>query len=92
MSKRIRRYSPPKIIKRGIFRGKNMSKSGQRIELYSLAFKLALAQIPPDQIRERPDISLRIHASIRRQLKEGALDAPTIAFTSLKDVVVPDTP
>jgi L-arabinose isomerase len=63
----------------------------QRIELYSTAYKLALAQIPADQIRERPDISLRIHGSIRRQLKAGAIDAHTVAFTALKDVLVPDT-
>jgi hypothetical protein len=49
-------------------------------------------QIPTLQRREKPDISLRIHASIRRQLKAGAIDAHTIAFTALKDVLVPDTP
>ena len=65
---------------------------GKRIELYSAAYKLALAQIPPLQMRERPDISLRIHASIRRQLKAGETDASTVAFTALKDVLVPDTP
>ena len=64
----------------------------KRVEVYSAAFKIALAQIPRDQMRERPDISLRIHASIRRQLKAGATDAHTIAFTALKDVLVPDMP
>ena len=64
----------------------------KKVEVYSAAFKIALAQIPPLQLRERPDISLRIHASIRRQLKAGAIDAHTVAFTALKDVLVPDTP
>ena len=64
----------------------------KKVEVYSATFKIALAQIPPLQLRERPDISLRIHASIRRQLKAGAIDAHTVAFTALKDVLVPDTP
>jgi hypothetical protein len=62
----------------------------QKIEVYSAAFKIALAQIPADQRRARPDIPLRVHASIRRQLKAGAADAHTIAFTALKDVLVAD--
>jgi hypothetical protein len=64
----------------------------KRVEVYNAAFKIALAQIPPLQLRERPDIALRIHASIRRQLKEGQIDARTIAFTALRDVLVPDAP
>jgi hypothetical protein len=71
---------------------KDRVRRSQKVALYSAAFKIALAQIPPDQIRERPDISLRVHASIRRQLKAGATDAHTVAFSALKDVLVPDTP
>jgi hypothetical protein len=63
----------------------------RKIDVYSDAFKIALAQIPADQRRTRPDIPLRVHASIRRQLKAGAADAHTIAFTALKDILVPDT-
>ena len=63
----------------------------QRAVLYSAAYRLALEQIPPLQMREKPDISLRIHASIRRQLKAGEMDARVIAFAALKDVLVPDT-
>jgi hypothetical protein len=33
---------------------------------------------------------LRIHASIRRQLKEGAKDPVGMALAALKDVLVPD--
>jgi hypothetical protein len=61
--------------------------TAQRIELYGTAYKLAWLQIPPDQKSARPDISLRVHASIRRQLKAGAIDAHTIAFTALKDIL-----
>ena len=70
---------------------KRWRKIAERIDLYSAAYRLALAQIPPSEIRERPDISLRIHASIRPQLKEGATDARVIAFAALKDVLVPET-
>ena len=63
----------------------------QRLEVYSAAYKLAWRQIPSAERLARPDISLRVHASIRRQLKAGAADAHTIAFTALKDVLVPDT-
>ena len=94
MSKRTRRRSSTPLIKttkRGTFLGRRKGKTAQRIELYSAAYKLALAQLPPLQMRELPGISLRLHASIRRQLKAGALDAYSIAFTALKDALVPDT-
>jgi len=57
-----------------------------RSEPYSSAYQLAWRQIPPAERRARPDISLRIHASIRRQLKDGA-DDPHVASAALKDVV-----
>jgi len=63
----------------------------KKVEVYSAAFRIALAHIPSDQKRARPDIPLRIHASIRRQLKAGAADAHTIAFAALKDILVPDS-
>jgi ABC transporter substrate binding protein len=51
MSKRKRRRSstPLKITKRGTFWAGKKSHRVKRIELYSAAYKLALAQIPPDQ-------------------------------------------
>jgi hypothetical protein len=64
----------------------------RRIELYHTAYKRTWELIPTVERRARPDISLRIHASIRRQLKEGATDARVIAFAALKDVLVPDKP
>ena len=77
---------------RGAFTQNSRGETAKRIELYSTAYKLAWPQVPALQRRERPDISLRIHASIRRQLKEGETDPRRIAFTALKDVLVPDTP
>jgi len=63
------------------------SEIGQRAELYGAAYKLAWKQIPVLQKRERPDISLRVHVSIRRQLKAGAMDPIAIASEALKDVL-----
>jgi len=37
--------------------------------------------------REQPDISLRIHASIRRQLKAKETDASVIASEAVKDAL-----
>ena len=60
---------------------------GRRAEIYGSAYKLAWKLIPPAERRERPDISLRIHASVRRQVKEGAMDPLGIASTALKEVL-----
>ena len=93
MPNRTRHYSSlrvDKTTKRGTFRGINKSKAARRIELYSIAYRLAWEQIPPNQKSERPDIPLRIHASIRRQLKAGETDAHTIAFEALKEALVPE--
>jgi len=62
-----------------------------KVALYSSAYKLALEQIPADERRARPDIALRIHASIRRQLKQGEIDPVAIASTAIKDALPPDT-
>jgi hypothetical protein len=67
-------------------------KIAQRIEVYSAAYKIAWELIPSLQRRAQPDISLRIHASIRRQLKAGANDPKVIALAALNDVLVPETP
>ena len=67
-------------------------EAARRIELYSSAYKLAWEQISPAERRAHPDISLRIHASIRRQLKQGEMDPRRIAFAAIKDSLVPDTP
>jgi hypothetical protein len=66
-------------------------ETARRVALYSRAYQLVWEQISPDQKRAHPNISLRIHASIRRQLNEGAKDADGIALAALKDPLVPDT-
>jgi hypothetical protein len=65
------------------------SETARKVDLYSSAYKLALEQIPPAERRARPDISLRIHASIRRQLKQGEMDPVRIASTAIKVSLVP---
>lgn len=87
------RHSSPEIktTKRGTFPVNKGGKTAEKVVLYSRAYKLALEQIPALQRREKPDISLRIHASIRRQLKAGETDARVIAFAAVKDALVPDT-
>ena len=59
-------------------------------ELLSVPKSDSEHNLPPER-REKPDISLRIHASIRRQLKEGETDPIRMAFVALKDVLVPET-
>jgi hypothetical protein len=80
-----------KTTKRGAFRVKKLGATAQRALLYSAAYQLALKQIPALQMREKWDISLRIHGSIRRQLKAGETDPNRIAFAAVKEVLVPDT-
>jgi len=60
-------------------------ETGRRVELYSLAYKLARGQIPP--MRIRPEMFLRIHASIRRQIRAGETDARVIASEAVKDAL-----
>ena len=94
MTRRMPRISSPTVAsmtKRGNLRVNPKGKTARNVELYSTAYKLALEQIPPLQMREKPVISLRIHASIRRQLKAGETDPRRIAFNALRDVLVPDT-
>ena len=61
--------------------------TARNIELYSLAYRLALKQISELQKPEQPNIALRLHASIRRQLKKGANDPFFIAVEALIDLV-----
>jgi hypothetical protein len=56
------------------------------MELYSSAYKLALKNISPVLKREQPNIVLRLHAFIRRQIDEGATDPLTIAADALVDL------
>lgn len=94
MTRRMPRIYSPTVApttKLGSLRVSPKGKTARNVELYTTAYKLALEQIPALQMREKPDISLRIHASIRRQLKEGETDPIRMAFVALKDVLVPET-
>jgi hypothetical protein len=64
--------------------GTTWGKTARNIELYGLAYRIAWNQISPLRKREQPDISLRLHASIRRQLKDGATDPLFIAIEAFK--------
>ena len=55
---------------------------GQNIQLYGLAYRIAWKQI--SALRKRPDIALRLHASVRSQLKKGATDPLVIASEALR--------
>jgi hypothetical protein len=62
------------------------SNIGQNVQLYGSAYRIALKYVPLLQKREQPNLALRLHASIRRQLKEGATDPHFIATEALKTV------
>ena len=61
----------------------------RNIELYSSAYRHRLEADFPLRKREQPDISLRLHGSIRRQLKDGATDALSIATESESGTLKP---
>jgi hypothetical protein len=71
-----------------------MAKQGRRspgttarnIDIYSTAYRIAWKQISSIRKREQPDISLRLHASIRRQVNNGATDPLLIATEAFKDL------
>jgi hypothetical protein len=71
-----------------------MAKQGRRspgttarnIDIYSTAYRIAWKQISSIRKHQQPDISLRLHASIRRQLNDGATDPLLIATEAFKDV------
>ena len=77
---------PSKTRKRLHKRDRRSQINAQNIELYSSAYQLALKQISVLQKREQPDIALQLHASIRRQIKEGATDPSFIASKAVKAV------
>jgi len=63
-----------------------MAGIAQNIELYNLAHRLAWKHISEPQKRMRPDIAWSLHDSIRRQLKEGAVEPVLIAAEALRDL------
>jgi hypothetical protein len=83
MSKTARKTTARKKPKSKTAR-KPKRTTARNIELYSSAYRIAWNQISPLRKREQPDISLRLHASIRRQLNEGATDPLFIATEAFK--------
>jgi len=79
--RKVRRFSP--LVKTRQF---TKGQTAQKVELYNSAYKLAWEQISSAQRRQPSDISLRIHASIRRQLEVGATDPFIMASTALEDI------
>jgi hypothetical protein len=61
-----------------------MAGIAQNIERYNSGYRLAWKHISELQKRVNPNIALRLHASIWRQLKEGARDPFSMAFEALK--------
>ena len=55
-----------------------------KVQLYGLAYRNAWGRISPHQKRDQPDLFSRLHASIRRELKEGETDPFLIASEALK--------
>ena len=60
--------------------------TARNVELYSSAYRTALDHISALQKGQHPNTSLRLHASIRRQIKEGAKDPSLIAAQAVSDV------
>jgi hypothetical protein len=63
-----------------------MARIARNIELYNSAYSLAWKKISEPEKRELPDVALRLDASIRRQLKDGATEPLFIASESIKEV------
>jgi hypothetical protein len=63
-----------------------MARIAQNIELYNSAFRLAWEHISESQKREQSNIAWRLHDSIRRQLKDGAIEPLFIASESIKEI------
>jgi hypothetical protein len=63
-----------------------MTGISQNIELYNLAYRLAWKHISESQKSVYPNIALRLHNAIRRQLKDGAHEPVFIAAETLRDV------
>jgi hypothetical protein len=67
-------------------RRRDPGTTARNIDIYGAAYRIAWKQISPIRKREQPDISLRLHASIRRQLNDGATDPLFIATEAFKDL------
>jgi hypothetical protein len=64
----------------------SMTGIAQDIERYNLAYRLAWKHVSELQKRGDPHIALRLHYSIRRQLKAGETEPVFIAAEALKAI------
>jgi len=63
-----------------------MAGIARNIELYQLAYRLAWPYVSEFQKSADPNIALRLHDSIRRQLKGGLAEPVLIASEALKGI------
>jgi hypothetical protein len=63
-----------------------MTRIAKNIELYNLAHRLAWKHISESQKCVHPNTAWSLHDSIRRQLKEGAVEPVLIASEALRDI------
>ena len=63
-----------------------MTGIARNIELYQLAYRLAWPYVSEFQKNADPDIAVRLHDSIRRQLKKGSTEPVLIASEALKGI------
>ena len=62
-----------------------MAGIARNIGLYNSAYGLAWKHISELQKREKPNIASRLHESIRREIKKGAIEPLFIASDVLRD-------
>jgi len=63
-----------------------MTRIARNIELYQLAYKLAWPHVSEFQKSADPNIALRLHDSIRHQIRQGLAEPVLIASEALKDI------
>jgi hypothetical protein len=64
----------------------NRKITARHVELYGSAYRLAWKHIFSRPKHKQPNIALRLHASVLRQIDEGATDSLSIALEALCDV------
>src|SRR5215470_11459315 len=63
-----------------------MTNIARDIELYQLAYKLAWPYVSDFQKNADPTIALRLHDSIRHQIRQGSAEPVFIASEALKHI------
>jgi len=63
-----------------------MLRIARNIDLYQLAYRLAWPHVSEFHKNADPNIALRLHDSIRRQLSQGLAEPVLIASEALKDI------